>query len=97
MKRTGDSPVLFYLRDFRAAQYSVVEAARDPGAPVIWAGCAVLMLGLALAFYRRPSEIRVFMRESGGRVELTAGGLSHGNRERFRSEFEAFTQALRRS
>lgn len=97
MKRTGDSPALFYLRNVRATQYSVIEAARDPGAPVVWVGCTVLTLGLALAFYRRPSEIRVFMREEGGRVEITAGGLSHGNRERFRSEFEAFTQALRRS
>lgn len=97
MKRTGDSPALFYLRNVRAAQYSVVEAARDPGAPVIWVGCAVLTLGLALAFYRRPSEIRVFMSGSGGRVEITTGGLSHGNREKYRSEFEAFAQALRRS
>ena len=30
----------------RLPEYSVLEAATDPGVPLIWTGCAILMAGL---------------------------------------------------
>jgi cytochrome c biogenesis protein len=84
------------LKDFAAAPFSVLEAASDPGANLIWLGCALVMAGLFLAFYWPPREIRVVLEEAGGRVELAAGGHAPKSREAFRSEFEGIFKTIRR-
>jgi cytochrome c biogenesis protein len=41
-----------------AKPYSVIEAAKDPGVPLIWLGCLLVMAGLGLAFSGRPGRSR---------------------------------------
>lgn len=77
------------------AQFSVIDARRDPGAPFIWAGCVFLSLGLILAFYWRPREIRLVIRDSAGATELSAGGTARGGTEAFQAEFEGIMKAIR--
>ncbi len=85
------------LKGFDAPPVSVIEAARDPGAPLIWLGCAFVMLGFGLAFYWLPREIRVVASKAGGRTEIAAAGVAAKGREAFAAEFEAFLDALKRS
>ena len=92
----GGSKLSVALKDYAAAQVSVLEAASDPGANLIWLGCALVMAGLFLAFYWPPREIRVVLEEAAGRVELAAGGHAPKSREAFRSEFEAIIETIRR-
>jgi len=87
----------FELRDVRAPQYSVIQMARDPGVPLIWAGCTVLMVGLFLAFYWPTRELRFFIEESGGKSEITAGGIAAKGREAFEQEFAAILHAMRKT
>jgi cytochrome c biogenesis protein len=84
------------LRNFDAAQYSVLEAAKDPGVPLIWIGCLLVMAGLFLAFYRPTWEIKVTIENVSGKTELTAGGVATKSRDRFESEFTGLTARLRR-
>jgi len=92
-----ETDLTFELKDFKALQYSGIQAAKDPGVNFIWAGCTVLMIGLILAFYWPPKEIKAILEESQGRTEVTAGGTSSKNRETFASEFKEFMTSLRRS
>lgn len=92
-----DADYTVELKDAQAPEYSVLEAASDPGAGVIWAGCALVMAGLFLAFYWPPREIRVLLEESGGKTEVIAGGLSSKAQEAFESEFRGFISSTRRS
>ncbi len=85
------------LKDFEAPQYSVLQTAKDPGVPLIWAGCAALMFGLFLAFYWPTREIRVVLEESQGKTELSAGGIAGKGREAFQEEFDRIIQALRKT
>jgi cytochrome c biogenesis protein len=87
----------FELKSFEAGQYSVLEAAKDPGAILIWIGCALLMAGLGLAFYWPTWEIKAALEESQGKTEWIAGGVATKSREAFGAEFERITAALRRS
>jgi cytochrome c biogenesis protein len=87
----------FELRDFKSSQFSVIQAAKDPGVNLIWVGCGFLMLGLALAFYWPAREIKVILEESQGKTEVTAGGIASKNRDTFQSEFEKIMTSLRRS
>jgi len=87
----------FVLKSYEAPQYSVLEAARDPGVVLIWAGCVLITGGFFLAFYWPPREIRAVLEQSGSRTEAALGGHAGKNREAFEAEFENLIDALRRS
>jgi cytochrome c biogenesis protein len=87
----------FELKSFEAGQYSVLEAAKDPGAILIWIGCALTMIGLGLAFYWPTWEIRAVLEESQGKTEVIVGGIAAKSRESLQSEFEKIVAAARRS
>ncbi len=84
------------LRDYSASQYSVIHVSRDPGTTFIWLGCILLMLGLALAFYWLPREIRFYLQPEAGRTRLTAGGVATKNREGLAKEMEKIMATLRK-
>jgi cytochrome c biogenesis protein len=86
----------FVLKSFRGSEFSVLEAARDPGAGLIWVGCLLVVVGFFLAFYWPPREIRVVLEESRDRTEITAGGLASKGREAFQAEFDDLMNSLRR-
>jgi len=85
------------LKDVKAPQYSVLQTAKDPGVSLIWVGCAVLMLGLFLAFYWPTREIRLVLEESQGKTEISGGGISAKSREAFQSEFDHIMSVLRKT
>lgn len=84
------------LKDYSGASYSVLEAATDPGANLVWIGCALVSLGFFLAFYWPPREIRVVLEASPGRVDLAAGGQASKSRDAFQAEFDAIFGSIRR-
>jgi cytochrome c biogenesis protein len=92
----GRSPIVFVLKKYSAAAYSVLEAAKDPGAGLIWAGCVLVTAGFFLAFYWPPREIRVVLEEAQGQVEATAAGEAAKSREAFQREFDRFLDDARR-
>lgn len=92
-----DAPkIAVVLKDYAAAPYSVLEAAKDPGANLIWLGCALVTAGFFLAFYWPSREIQVVLEEASGRVELAAGGHAAKGRDAFSAEFDALFGSIRR-
>jgi cytochrome c biogenesis protein len=87
----------FELENFEAGQYSVLEAAKDPGVLLIWVGCVLVMAGFGLAFYWPTWEIKAVLEETQGRTDIILGGLAVKSREPFAAEFEAVAADLRRS
>jgi cytochrome c biogenesis protein len=87
----------FGLKSFRGSEYSVLEAAQDPGVGLIWVGCLLVTAGFFLAFYWPPREIRAVLEERGERTEITAGGFASKGRESFQAEFEDIMNSLRGS
>ncbi len=84
------------LKDYKAAPYSVLEAAQDPGANLIWLGCLLVTAGLFLAFYWPPREIRVGIDGAPNKVEVSAGGHAAKAREAFTAEFDQIFEQVRR-
>jgi cytochrome c biogenesis protein len=91
-----ETDLSFELKNFKAEQLSVIQAAKDPGVNFIWVGCTFLMIGLAFAFYWPAREIKVILEESQGKTEMIAGGIASKSREAFQSEFEKIMTSLRR-
>ena len=91
-----ETDLSFELKNFKAGQFSVIQAAKDPGVNFIWVGCTFLMIGLAFAFYWPTREIKVILEESQGKTEVIAGGIASKSREALQSEFEEIMTSLRR-
>lgn len=87
----------FVLKSFKGSEYSVLEAARDPGVGLIWAGCVLVLAGFFLAFYWPPREIRAVLEQAKDRTEVTSGGQTAKAREGFQTEFEEIMNSMRRS
>ncbi len=88
--------VAVVLKEYTPSPYSVLEAARDPGATLIWIGCALISVGFFLAFYWPPREIRIVLEASPERVDLAAGGQASKSRESFQAEFDKIFESIRR-
>ncbi len=86
----------FELKNFKAAQFSVIQAASDPGVNFIWLGCGLVMAGLFLAFYWPSREVRVILEESQKQTEFLAGGTAAKGREALESEFKEIMGSIRR-
>jgi cytochrome c biogenesis protein len=91
-----ETDLSFELKNFKSNQFSVIQAAVDPGVNLIWLGCALLMTGLSLAFYWPAREIRVILEESNSQTGVIAGGKAAKAREAFESEFKEIMASLRR-
>jgi len=91
-----ETNLAFELKNFKAGQYSVIQASRDPGVNFIWAGCTLTMVGLFFAFYWPPREIKAVLEETERKTGITIGGLASKSRDAFQSEFEKITTSLRR-
>jgi cytochrome c biogenesis protein len=95
--KVGQSSLSFILKNYEASQYSVLQAAKDPGVGLIWIGCIVMTAGFFLAFYWPPREVRIVLEEAQGRTEAVLGGIASKGREAFQAEFESLIESLRRS
>ena len=95
--KVGQAAFSFILKTYEAPQYSVLEAAKDPGVALIWLGCIIMTAGFFLAFYWPPREIRIVLEETQGRTDAVLGGIASKGREAFQSEFDSLIESLRRS
>ncbi len=87
----------FELRNIQAAQYSGIQMSKDPGVNFIWAGCALLMIGLFMAFYWPTKDIRFILKEIDGKTEIISAGRSAKSKLALESEFRRIMTSLRRS
>ena len=77
----GEADVCFLLADVRIPAFIDLHYARNPGYPVFWWGFVLVMIGLAIALYVRPSTVRIAL--EGDRILLRAedrGGTSRIDR-----------------
>lgn len=91
-----ETDLSFEFKDLKAAQYSGIEMAKDPGVNFIWVGCTLLMIGLFVAFFWPTREIKIILEEIQNKTDITAGGIAAKNREDFQSEFDNIMESLRR-
>jgi cytochrome c biogenesis protein len=70
--------------------YTGLQISHDPGLPIIWAGCLLMVVGMFLSLYL-PFK-RIWVKVSAQGVEV--GGRSYKNRADFKKEFEQLKSLL---
>ena len=72
-------------------QYTGLQVARDPGVWIVWFGCALMTIGIFMAFFM--SHNRFWIRIANGRAVL--GGSASKNPAAFAGKFEALVEKLK--
>lgn len=85
------------FKDFKAESYSVIQIAKDPGVPFIWTGCTFVMLGLFLAFYFIPRELKYLIKKESQNTKIYAGGIVKKAKDSFKKEFDQIILLFRES
>jgi cytochrome c biogenesis protein len=88
-------PYSIELKDVKGNEYSGLQIAKDPGVNFIWAGSAVLMFGLLIAFYWLPQEIRLTLTKAESGTMVHAGGHAPKSIENFKKEFKHILDSSR--
>lgn len=68
--RAHKLPMVFAFNSFVPKQYTGLQVARDPGAPLIWIGSTIMVIGLFMMLYWH--EYRIWVRRKGNTMELCA-------------------------
>lgn len=71
--------------------YTGLQVAKDPGVWIVWLGCALMTIGICMAFFL--SHNRIWIRITGGRAVM--GGTASKNPAAFESKFEAYVEKLK--
>ena len=87
--RQRNDPYFLAFAGINELFYTGLQVARDPGVNVVWAGCALMVVGICIAFFT--SHQRLWLRLSpaaDGRVEVVLAGSASRNRLAFEKKFE---------
>ncbi len=74
--RTHRLPMLFSFTGFEPKMYTGLQVARDPGSPLVWSACALLVIGLYMMIYMH--EKRVWVRFDHERQQIEVCALLSG-------------------
>ncbi|GAB4179924.1 MAG: cytochrome c biogenesis protein ResB [Geothermobacteraceae bacterium] len=85
----------FALTSYEEKFYTGLQVAKDPGVWVVWAGCALMVLGCFAAFFLSHRRIWLSIVPRDGVCLVRIGGQSHRNQPAFALWFEAFVAELR--
>ncbi len=97
MHSAEEADYKFEFKDVQAGQYSGIQMSKDPGVNFIWGGCTIVMIGLFLAFYWPPRDIRFLLQESEGKCDIISAGRATKSKMMLESEFQKIMTSLRRS
>jgi cytochrome c biogenesis protein len=87
--RQRKDSLVFGFGGLNAKLFTGLQVARDPGVNVVWLGCALMVVGIVMAFFL--SHQRVWIRLSpsaDGRTEVVLAGTASRNRLAFEKKFE---------
>ncbi len=88
------APYRFRLLNSEERYYTGLQVARDPGVPVVWAGCLLLVVGTLGAFFLSHQRFWLLIRPAGQGSEVQIGGTAHRNRAVFGRRFTQLTRDI---
>jgi cytochrome c biogenesis protein len=89
LDRQRNDSLAFSFGGLSSKMFTGLQVAKDPGVNVVWLGCALMVVGIIMAFFL--SHQRVWVRLSpaqDGRVEVVLAGAASRNRIAFEKRFE---------
>ncbi len=82
------APVYLELIDYTHVQASGLQIAHMPGKPIVYFGCAMLIIGVFLLFYLPQRRFWLILKPENNKTTLLFSGMSNRNPYEFDSFFE---------
>ena len=87
-RQRADS-LVFSFGGLSSKMFTGLQVAKDPGVNIVWLGCALMVIGLIMAFFLSHQRVWVRLaRGTDGRVEVVLAGSASRNRIAFEKRFE---------
>jgi cytochrome c biogenesis protein len=93
--RMRGGPVYFRIKDTNILEYTGLQVAYDPGVPIVWLGCIVMMLGLGFAFFVAHQRVWIRVDLDTDETAVLIAGTSNRNPASFEKGFETALGQLR--
>jgi cytochrome c biogenesis protein len=80
--------LMFSFGGLDSKMFTGLQVARDPGVNVVWLGCALMVIGIVMAFFLSHQRVWVRLAQGqDGRVEVVLAGSASRNRLAFEKKF----------
>ncbi|MDO7597530.1 MAG: cytochrome c biogenesis protein ResB [Pseudomonadota bacterium] len=89
------SPVYFELTDYEHVEASGLQIAQSPGKPIVYFGCAMLIMGVFLLFYLPQRRFWALVKVNGSQTDILLAGMSNRNPREFDGYFEQISDELK--
>ena len=72
-------PYRFSLTGLKTLYYAGLQANRDPGVPIVWVGCFLMVSGLFVTFFMSHKRVWVRILDQGARAKIEVAGTTNKN------------------
>jgi cytochrome c biogenesis protein len=87
-RQRADS-LVFSFGGLSSKMFTGLQVAKDPGVNIVWLGCALMVVGLIMAFFLSHQRVWIRLAQgTDGRVEVVLAGSASRNRIAFEKRFE---------
>ena len=91
---TIERPSGAYLFQARQLYATGLQATKDPGVWLVYAGCLLMLIGLYIAFFLSHRRIHVLVRPKGSDSSVLFAGVANKNKVGFEKKFSELTNGL---
>jgi cytochrome c biogenesis protein len=89
LDRERADSLVFTFRGLSSKMFTGLQVAKDPGVNIVWLGCALMVIGLIMAFFLSHQRVWIRLAQgTDGRVEVVLAGTASRNRLAFEKRFE---------
>jgi len=87
--RQRKDALVFSFGGLDSKMFTGLQVAKDPGVNIVWLGCALMVIGISMAFFLAHQRVWVRLAQGqDGRVEVVLAGSASRNRLAFEKKFE---------
>jgi cytochrome c biogenesis protein len=96
LDRQRDDSLVFSFEGLSSKMFTGLQVAKDPGVNIVWLGCALMVIGLIMAFFLSHQRVWVRLAQgTDGRVEVVLAGSASRNRVAFEKRFEKLQDGMK--
>ncbi len=96
LDRQRNDSLAFSFGGLATKMFTGLQVAKDPGVNIVWVGCALMVIGIIMAFFL--SHQRVWLRlgpAPDGRLSVVLAGAANRNRLAFEKNFEKIQAGMK--
>ena len=89
------SPYRFSLSHLKSLYYTGLQANKDPGVPIVWAGCFLMVTGLFVTFFLSHKRLWVHVLKEDATTSIQVAGTTNKNPVGLETERRSLIQKLK--